>query len=181
MTPRTVSPAPLNDRRMRRLVLARLHRDAGGSDELFLFGQAVLEAVNKSNPQTTLCSRCSDERPHDGRHARGSRGNDVIREDDRVPFPEFTDFAELTRRTLAAAEEVGGIYAGPLRLLSDCRPIEWLAREQERGATFKQLASIGHAVGMDGAQRGRWYEIAKSVPLSQRHAGHIISKLKGCG
>ncbi len=178
MSPRTVSPAPLDDRRMWRLILARLHDDGGGSHEMFLFGQALREAVGELAPRTSSCSRCPRER---GDTEQGSRGEGIIREDGRVPFPEVADFASLTRRALAIAEEVESIYAGPLRLLIDCRPIEWLAREQERGASFKQLASIGHNVGMNGAQRGRWYEISKSVPLSQRHAGHSISKLKGRG
>jgi hypothetical protein len=33
-------------------------------------------------------------------------------------------------------------------------------------------------VGMDTAARSRWYRIAESIPLSDRHAGHIIKRLK---
>ncbi len=77
------------------------------------------------------------------------------------------------------AEEVGGAYAAALRLLHDCSPIEGLVREQERGATYRQLAAIGHLLSMTGPQRGRWYRLAESVPLAQRHAGHVLSKLKG--
>lgn len=147
---------------------------------MFLFGQALREAV--AEPQgTSPCSRC----PRESRESRGapprSREDDIIREEGRIPFPVNSDFEVLTRRASMIAEEVEDIYAGPLRLLYDCRPIEWLAREQERGASFKQLASIGHSAGMSGPQRGRWYKIAGSVPMSQRHAGHIISKLKGRG
>ena len=50
--------------------------------------------------------------------------------------------------------------------------------QQRRGATYKQLAAIGHAVGMSGAERAQWYDIARAVPLSQRHAGHILSRSK---
>ncbi len=179
MTPRTVSPVPLNDRRIRRLYLARLHRDAGGSDELFLFGQALLETATERAPQAGACSTCSRDRQGAARRPCDPHEDGIIREDGRVPFPEFADFEDLTRRALRLAEEVESIFAKPLRLLDDCHSIEWLAREQERGASFKQLAAIGHAVGMSGAERGRWYEIAESIPLSQRHAGHVISKFKG--
>ncbi len=178
MTPRTVPPVPLDDRRMRRLFLARLHEDAGGSHELSLYGQALYEAATERASQGPTCSKC----PQDGYSSERGAGDDgIVREDGRVPFPECADFEDLTRRALKLAEEVESIFAKPLRLLHDCLSMEWLAREQERGASFKQLASIGYAVGMSGVERGRWYEIAKSVPLSQRHAGHIISKLKGRG
>ena len=39
--------APLKDRRMWRLLLARLHPDAGGDNELFLFACAVMDAVRE--------------------------------------------------------------------------------------------------------------------------------------
>jgi hypothetical protein len=31
---------------------------------------------------------------------------------------------------------------------------------------------------MTKEQRSRWYRVAGSMPLSQRHAGHILSRLK---
>ena len=39
--------APLRDRRMWRLLLARAHPDAGGDNELFLFACAVMDAVRE--------------------------------------------------------------------------------------------------------------------------------------
>jgi hypothetical protein len=33
-------------------------------------------------------------------------------------------------------------------------------------------------VGMTKAERVQWYRIAEAIPLSQRHAGHILSRLK---
>ena len=39
--------APLKDRRMWRLLLARLHPDAGGDNELFLFACALMDAVRE--------------------------------------------------------------------------------------------------------------------------------------
>lgn len=163
---------------MWRRVLARLHDDAGGSHELFLFGQAVREAVGDTVPQSSPCSRCSRESRRAGQRPRGEG---IVHEEGRVPFPRNSDFAALTSRALRMADEVGSPFVRPLLLLHDCRPIEGLAREQDRGASFKQLAAIGHALGMNGAQRTSWYRIAESVPLAQRHAGHILSKLKGRG
>jgi hypothetical protein len=32
--------------------------------------------------------------------------------------------------------------------------------------------------GMSGSERARWYSVARAVPLSQRHAGHILGKLQ---
>jgi hypothetical protein len=78
------------------------------------------------------------------------------------------------------SEEVGQLFRGLLLLLRDCRESEelTLSRQQQQGATYKTLAAIGHTVGMDKSQRVRWYRIAERVPLSQRHAGHMLSRLK---
>lgn len=46
------------------------------------------------------------------------------------------------------------------------------------GATYKQLAYIGHLVGMDTEERSRWYEVAREIPLSYSHAGHIIEEIE---
>jgi hypothetical protein len=32
--------------------------------------------------------------------------------------------------------------------------------------------------GMSKPERVQWYRIAEDIPLSQRHAGHILSKLQ---
>ena len=47
-----------------------------------------------------------------------------------------------------------------------------------KAVTYKQLAALGHSVGMSTAQRVQWYRIAKEIPLRRRYAGHILSKLK---
>jgi hypothetical protein len=33
-------------------------------------------------------------------------------------------------------------------------------------------------VGMSVTERSGWYRIAESIPLSDRHAGHILKRLK---
>jgi hypothetical protein len=90
------------------------------------------------------------------------------------------DFSALTRRALALAEEVGGVYGSLLECLEDCYPATEgpLFHQQRRGASYKQLAALGHAVGMSKAERAQWYSVARAVPLSQRHAGHILGKLQ---
>ncbi len=70
-------------------------------------------------------------------------------------------------------------YGDVLSLLKDCRPLEHLAYEQDRGASYKRLAAIAHAWGMTKAERIGWYRVAEDLPLSDRHAGHILGRLKG--
>src|SRR5918994_938089 len=98
----------------------------------------------------------------------------------RVPYPpgETSDFAALTAKAVVmVAEQVGGIHGFLLEMLADCEapPLTTGAWEQ-RGASYKSLAAIGHRVGMTKAERVRWYRIAEAIPLSQRHAGLILSK-----
>jgi hypothetical protein len=57
--------APFEDRHMWRLLLARLHPDAGGDHELFLFAHALKEEA---------CGhRCSESTPARGNGKRGTK------------------------------------------------------------------------------------------------------------
>ena len=47
------------------------------------------------------------------------------------------------------------------------------------GASYKRLTAIGHLAGFDKTAQVRWYRIAEEIPLSDRHAAHILSRLKG--
>jgi hypothetical protein len=78
------------------------------------------------------------------------------------------------------ADTVAEPFSFLLRQVADFYPVEWgpLHDQQRCGATYKTLAAIGHMVSMSKAERIRWYRIAETVPLSQRHAGHILSRLK---
>jgi hypothetical protein len=76
------------------------------------------------------------------------------------------------------AEEVGGVHGALLEMLTGCNPLAHLAHEQERGASYKRLAAAGHMVGMTMSERSRWYRVAESIPLSDRHVGHILARLK---
>ena len=180
MTPRTPT-LPATDRGMWRRLLARAHPDAGGEHELFVWASAVRDVV------------CRAVEPREESYRRREKAtaprSDVGRSSEepaRIPFSSeaaenIEAFEALTRRAVAMASDAGGVYEFVLRLLSSCRPVEAEAgpvHEQHRvGATYKQLAAIGHAVGMTKEERVKWYRIAEAVPLSQRHANHILTKL----
>ena len=51
-------------------------------------------------------------------------------------------------------------------------------RPRHEGATYRTLATIAHAAGMSKEQRVGWYGLCESIPLSQRHAGHIMGRIK---
>jgi len=163
---------------MWRLLMARLHGDAGGSDELFLFGQAVRERLLDGNPvQAPEAPGCAECR----RGERRSKHDSGVQ---RVPYDPALGFADefvmLTLRALSVGQHAEEPYRSLLALLIDCSPDErgQGAARQERGASYKMLAFVGHLVGMTKAQRTRWYRIAEAVPLSDRHAGHILGRLK---
>jgi hypothetical protein len=98
-----------------------------------------------------------------------------------VPFDPTASFEFLSAIALEMASEVGPPYDWLLRMLSDCEELDTppMVTQQTRGATYKQLAAIAHAAGMDKEQRKEWYQVAESVPLSVRHAGHLLKKLNG--
>ncbi len=148
---------PLDDRQMWRKLIARVHPDVGGEHNLFIWTQNIREYV------------CHDE----AKPAASSVPDDKP----RVPYPLGTDFEEVTRTALGMGA-TGMLYGRLLSLLADCYPLDNLRDEQKRGASYKRLAAIGHAWGMSKAERVRWYRVAEDLPLSDRHAGHILSRLK---
>ena len=159
---------PLDDVCMWRKAIARAHPDAGGDHELCVWMQAVKEAVC-DQPEAA-----PKPRP-EGRSHRPASDDDP----DRVPFPPSMNFEECTR-TVLRMRALGTPYGRLLSLLADCSPAQEgsLFDQQRRGASYRLLAAIGHRVGMTKQERVRWYRIAEDVPLSQRHAGHILSRLK---
>ena len=168
MTPRTPT-LPLDDQRMWRRLVARTHPDAGGDHELFIWTGVVKDAV---------CGGQLQVEPKPSPRASSARPPTPPPDDKpRIPYPTGADFEEITRVALRLAVD-GQPYAGMLSLLVDCYPLEHLAYAQERGASYKRLAAIAHTWGMSKAQRTGWYRVAEGIPLSDRHAGHILSKLK---
>jgi hypothetical protein len=97
---------------------------------------------------------------------------------ERVPFDTDLTFEELTLRARARTREVPEIYGRLLTLAGACRSLDPPVPEQRRGATYKQLAQIGHLSGMDKAERSGWYRVAKSIPLTELHALQIIDLLR---
>jgi hypothetical protein len=160
---------------MWRLLLRCVHPDQGGEHDLFIWTQALYEHVAGDAIEPVV-----DDRPRRARHT------DTGRAAERVPYEEAFgragSFAELTRQTLLFAEEVGEPYAGVLRLLADCHEVTeadaTLYRWQHQGATYRQLAAIAHRVGMSYDERIHWYSVCEAIPISQRHAGHILSNLR---
>ncbi len=158
--------APPTDRSMWRRLLALVHPDRGGDHDLFVWASALREHV---------AGELTDPPIHE-RPLRTTTADTA-----RVPYPSTVhDFDALTRRALDLAREVPRAYAWLLELLSDCRPSHSgrLLREQGRGASYRRLAAIGHLAEFDKDARGRWYRVAEEIPLSDRHAGHILSRLK---
>ncbi len=157
---------------MWRKALARCHPDAGGSHELFLFLQRVRESV------------CACGAAEAGVRDIRRPPAPAAQQRARVPFDEslgyVDEFVTLTMRALSVGQHAEDPFRCVLALLVDCPAHDHgrAAARQERGATYRQLAAIAHAVRMSGAERCRWYEIARCVPLSEAHASHILSKLK---
>jgi hypothetical protein len=160
---------PPTDKSMWRRAIARTHPDAGGSHELCIWMQAVRDVV---------CGVVGVHDSNSRRQEASTRAQD--RSQDSVPFDYFSDFEALTDRAVRMAEAVAEPYGFLLRRLADCYPVSDgpMCGQQRRGASYRSLAAIGHEVGMSKAERVQWYSIAESVPLSQRHAGHILKHLK---
>jgi hypothetical protein len=157
---------PADDRGMWRLLVSRSHPDAGGDHELFIWTVATRDAV---------CGELGAEIPRVERWATSTQGTG-----ERVPFDEDASLEILTDRALSMAEAVAEPFGFLLRQVANCHPASEgpLYEQQHRGASYRSLAAIGHMVGMSKAECVQWYRIAEAIPLSQRHAEHILSRLK---
>lgn len=203
MSPRTQTK-PIDDPKMWRRLIALTHPDRGGDGDVFIWVREVEQKVSTATVNGTLNApsgispeevqlRVAQARA-EGREAgkaeaRAQAQRTAQRENptqeqnasqdgrDRVPFNAAADFEELTDRALSLADQVEQPFSKLLRLLSDCEPSELHEVEQSRGASYKSLAALGHKAQMPKSQRVRWYRIAEAVSLSQRHVGHIISRL----
>ena len=156
---------PPDNKKMWRKLIALTHPDRGGDHELCIWTQSIREYICKD----VAVPRTPPPRPEPR----------TVYEDGRVPFPLGSVFEELTAAAIERAGEVGELYGHLLLLLEDCYPLDHLVHEEEHGASYKRLAAIGHMIGMTKVQRVEWYRAAESVPLSDRHAGHILKRLKG--
>src|SRR5215210_3802512 len=160
---------------MWRRLLRLVHPDAGGDHDLFVWVRELQDYVAGDRIEPLP----QEVRRDPPRHPTSSAG-------DRVDYTEAFDradnFGVLTRAAVMYADEVGAPYARLLRLLEDCYSAGpgdvTLHRAQHQGATYRQLAAIAHRAGMSKPERVRWYRVAEAIPLSQRHAGHILSRLQ---
>ena len=161
---------------MWRKLLKRAHPDSGGEHELFIWTTALHQHHCHDGMEDV---RTNHERRRPPPRPKSSAG-------DRIDFSRaFTvahDFDELTERAMEFAETCPEPYCTLLYLLADCRAVGEadapLYRAQHQGASYRQLAHVGHLCGMSNRERVTWYQIAETIPLAQRHAGHLISKLK---
>jgi len=158
---------PLHDRSMWRRLVSRAHPDSGGDHELFIWTVATREAI--------CGGELGEEIPRRERRETSTSGAGEC-----IPFDQFADFQVLTDRAVTMAATVAEPYGYLLRQVADCYPAEDgpLHYQQRRGASYKSLAAIGYRVGMSKSERVQWYRIAEAIPLSQRHAGHTLSRLK---
>lgn len=178
MTPRTTTHPP-NDARMWKRLVGRAHPDAGGDHELFIWATATREVVCGGELGSEI-----PRRPAPSPEPRPTPADDSDRIGFEFAFHKAESFSDLTRQAveLANSGDIPKTYADTLRLLVDCQEASRvdakLFRQQRQGATYKQLAAIAHSMGMTKAERVGWYRVAERVPLSVRHAGHILSRLK---
>jgi hypothetical protein len=165
---------PIDDKSMWRRLAARTHPDTGGDHELFIWAGAVRDVICGDEPVAEI--------PRSNDQGSSSRRREASTSDatDRVPFDEDAYFEFISDRAGSMADAVAEPYGFLLRAAADCQSVEDgpLYDQQYRGASYKSLAAIGHQVGMSKDERVQWYRIAEAIPLSQRHAGHILSRLK---
>ncbi len=177
MTPRTPTLPPTEPLMWKKL-LARCHPDTGGSHGLFIWAGALRELVCDGDIRM---GPYSEPRDNPSRRREASTRSTPPGNDDnpRVAYPPGTDFEEATREALRMAEELGEFhpYGALLVMLADVESAEHYAPREHRGASYRQLAAIGHAVGMSKPERAGWYRCAEAIPLSDRHAGHILSRV----
>jgi hypothetical protein len=158
-------------------LVARTHPDAGGTHELFIWTMATRDVVCGGELGPEIPRRQRSEASAPPPHYAQTDRVDFSR-----AFENFASHEELTRHACKVSEGLEEPYRTILGLLRDCYPAAptdtTLTRAEHQGASYKQLAYIGHLAGMDGSARMEFYRVAEAIPLSQRHAGHLIGRLQ---
>jgi hypothetical protein len=190
---RTAAPASLTEKRMWRRLLARAHPDAGGSEELFVWTQAIREELcgQRSRTAPGFTSRVWEEfvaaqrsRPRTKSRPK-KKPKQSKRQMNRIPFDTSLSFEELTNRALEIAATLEEPYIELLPLLLEgcelsgfgCDPA-FIEEARTVGAYYARLADVGHALRFDGRMRGSLYKFAGRVPLSDLHAVHMINRAR---
>lgn len=168
--------APPTDRSYWKRLLARVHPDQGGSDDLFVWARSLQEHVSGNGVEPLPREVRRDPPSH---HTAGERV------DYTEAFDRAGSFDGLTRVAVMYADELEEPHASLLRMLRNCYGVGpddiGPYRQQNQGATYRTLAAIAHHVRMSKPERIRWYSVCRAIPLSQRHASWLIKKLKGGG
>ena len=154
------STVPPDDAAMWRKVLSRVHPDAGGDHDLFIWISSLKESVGNGD---LAPPRPPPREPPPRRPAPPTEDKDSVDVD-----PELS-FDEITERALAVNEYP---YSEVLGVLRTCVG----SGRRLKGATYKQLAAIAHRWGLSKSQRYRWYRVAEDVQLSRKHASCIIER-----
>jgi hypothetical protein len=148
---------------MWRRLLARLHPDSGGDDELFVWAKSLEELVARLSK---------------AQHDPYARLGGTVKQEGRIPFDPHTDFDRISERALLFAPRAFG-YGGVLRIAGGAKRTG--TAKDHRGATYEQLACIAYRLGIDKHQRNArkmWYRTARDVMLSEVHAEQIIGSLE---
>ncbi len=166
---------PPTDPAMRRRLKALAHPDNGGTHDLFIWTTNLLESAEEPRRCSGACTGDSADRR--GSSPAPTTGRAAAPEPDRIPWTGVYSFEEVTRTALRYAS-TGASYGPLLSLLADCRPLDDKALQQSRGASYRQLAAVAHAHGMSKTERVAWYRLAEDLALTDRHAGHLLGRLK---
>jgi hypothetical protein len=168
---------PPTDRGMQRKLKALVHPDNRGDHELFIWTVNLIEAA-------CLGSRnAPKEVEHPAAPSPHYSSPEAVPA--RIPYDAALGFADefvtLTLRAVSVGRHAEEPYRSVLALLIDC-PADYHGRaaaKQGRGASYRQLGRIAHDAGMTPGQRRRWYDLARSIPLSEKHASHLIDRMSG--
>jgi hypothetical protein len=174
MTHAPTHPPP-TDPIMRRKLKALTHPDDSGDHELFTWTVNQIETACSGSPNapTEVVEYLYSPPGYSSREADPAR----ILYDASLGF--IDEFVVLTLRAVSVGRHAEEPYRSLVALLIDCPADERgrAAARQERGATYGQLGRIAHDAGMTRGGRYRGYELACSIPLSEKHASHIIGRM----
>ena len=190
---RTAAPADLTDKRLWRLLKARAHPDAGGSEELFVWTQSLHEELcsDASLPESGFASRVWEEflaaqRSRSRTEARPKkRPKQSKRSTNRIHFGTSLSFEELTDRAIEIADVLEEPYGELVSLLLEgCElsgfgcDLAFIEAASTVGAFYARVADASHALGLDEQTRVRLYKFAMRVPLSDLHAVHMVNRAR---
>ena len=189
----SATSAQLTSDRMWSLLLAQVHPDAGGSEELFFWAQALQEEVrvHASPPESDVASRIWEEfvAAHRAQHRAEPRPKEKYkqpnRNKNRIPFDTNLSFEELTDHAVKVAGTLADPHGEVVPLLLDGCELSgfgcvtaFVTESRTVGAYYARLADVGHALGFDGWMRSRLYKFAERVPLSDLHAVHMVNRAR---